>query len=88
MWCIIKGVDMKELIIKKGDKTIYNGHDIYNVDVTLPIKEFHLKLLETCQNKLGMKFDHYMDEFYEFDNCIDNNDINDIVIENREYNDK
>jgi hypothetical protein len=28
-----------------------------------------------------MKFDHYLDYFGEFDNAVDENDIDDIIIE-------
>jgi hypothetical protein len=70
---------MKKLVIRKGDDVIFNGYDIYDVDPTLPPQEFRDKLVEKC-NDLGMKFDHYLDYFGEFDNAVDDNDTDDIVI--------
>jgi hypothetical protein len=71
---------MKRLVIKKGDDVIFNGYDIYDVNPTLPPQEFRDELVEKC-NDLGMKFDHYLDYFGEFDNAVDENDIDDIIIE-------
>jgi hypothetical protein len=71
---------MKKLIIKKGGDVIFNGYDLYNVDPSLSPQEFRDELVEKC-NKLGMKFDHYLDYFGEFDNAVDENDIDDIIIE-------
>jgi hypothetical protein len=71
---------MKKLVIKKGDEVIFNGYDIYNVDPSLPPQEFRDKLVETCNNDLGMKFDHYLDYFGEFDNAVDENNTEDIEI--------
>ena len=72
---------MKKLVIRKGDDVIFNGYDIYDVNPSLPPQEFRDKLVETCNNELGMKFDHYLDYFGEFDNAVDENDIDDIIIE-------
>jgi len=75
---------MSKLVIKNGDDIIFEGEDIYHVDTSLPINEFHFKLMETCQDKLGMKFDHFLDSFYEFDNLIDNGQIDNITITTEE----
>jgi hypothetical protein len=71
---------MKRLVIKKGGDVIFNGYDLYNVNPILPPQEFRDELVEKC-NDLGMKFDHYLDYFGEFDNAVDENDIDDIIIE-------
>jgi hypothetical protein len=71
---------MKKLVIKKGGDIIFNGYDIYNVDPSLPPQEFRDGLVEKCNNDLGMKFDHYLDYFGEFDNAVDDNDTDDIII--------
>jgi len=71
---------MSKLIIKNGDDVIFEGEDIYHIDTSLPVDEFHFKLMETCQNKLGMKFDHFLDYFYEFDNLIDEGETDNITI--------
>ena len=72
---------MKRLVIRKGDDVIFNGYDIYNVNPSLSPQEFRDRLVEKCNNELGMKFDHYLDYFGEFDNAVDENDIDDIIIE-------
>ena len=75
---------MKDLVIKHNGDVIYRGTDIFDVNVELPVTEFHSKLVEVCQTKLGMKFDHYMDEFTIFDNLMDV-DHHGITVTNEEH---